>query len=124
MKVDFFIVGAPKSGTTSLYKYLDEHPNICMSKVKEPNYFTSELIKRQKLYYRTHLIKSMSEYQSLFLERKDNQKIGEASVSYLFYPETANKIHNHSTCDKEPDAPVVNSHARDTPHADSPAGVY
>ena len=31
MKVDFFIVGAPKSGTTSLYKYLNEHPNIFMS---------------------------------------------------------------------------------------------
>ena len=31
MKVDFFIVGAPKSGTTSLYNYLNNHPEIEMS---------------------------------------------------------------------------------------------
>ena len=42
MIVNFFIVGAPKSGTTSLYKYLDQHEDICMSSIKEPNYFSSE----------------------------------------------------------------------------------
>ena len=42
MKVDFFIVGAPKAGTTSLYHYLNEHPKISMSSVKEPNYFSHE----------------------------------------------------------------------------------
>ena len=38
MKVSVFIVGSPKSGTTSLYHYLDEHPSIIMSLEKEPNY--------------------------------------------------------------------------------------
>ena len=40
---NFFIVGAPKAGTTSLYHYLDQHPDIYMSPVKEPNYFAAEI---------------------------------------------------------------------------------
>ena len=51
MKVDFFIVGAPKAGTTSLYKYLNQHQDVVMSSVKEPNYFSKEELKSQKLYY-------------------------------------------------------------------------
>ena len=39
MKVDFFIVGAPKAGTTSLYHYLNEHLEVEMSSQKEPDYF-------------------------------------------------------------------------------------
>ena len=38
-KVDFFIVGAPKAGTTSLYHYLNEHSDIEMSSQKEPDFF-------------------------------------------------------------------------------------
>lgn len=40
---NFFIVGAPKAGTTSLYHYLRQHPQIYMSPIKEPNYFASEI---------------------------------------------------------------------------------
>ena len=40
---NFFILGAPKSGTTSLYKYLSEHPNIFMSKIKGPHFFSSDV---------------------------------------------------------------------------------
>src|SRR5690348_379750 len=40
---NFLIVGAPKAGTTSLYHYLDQHPQIFMSPIKEPNYFASEI---------------------------------------------------------------------------------
>ena len=47
MKVDFFIVGAPKAGTTSLYHYLNQHPKISMSSVKEPNYFSNEELETQ-----------------------------------------------------------------------------
>jgi hypothetical protein len=39
----FFIAGAPKTGTTSLHHYLDQHPEIYMSPVKEPCYFASEV---------------------------------------------------------------------------------
>src|SRR3954452_11245731 len=40
---DLFIVGAPKSGTTSLYEYLKGHPDVFMSVVKEPCYFARDL---------------------------------------------------------------------------------
>ena len=40
---NFFIAGAPKSGTTSLYHYLSQHPEIYMSPIKEPNYFAPEI---------------------------------------------------------------------------------
>ena len=47
MKVDFFIVGAPKAGTTSLYHYLNEHPQVEMSLQKEPDYFSDKAIQRK-----------------------------------------------------------------------------
>src|SRR4051812_41637422 len=40
---NFFIVGAGKAGTTSLYSYLSQHPDIYLSPVKEPCYFASEI---------------------------------------------------------------------------------
>ena len=49
-KVDFFIVGAPKAGTTSLYHYLDAHPDIEMSDHKEPNFFSDESLQLQNIY--------------------------------------------------------------------------
>ncbi len=36
---NFFLVGAPKCGTTSLFHYLGQHPEIYISPTKEPNYF-------------------------------------------------------------------------------------
>ena len=46
MKVDFFIVGAPKAGTTSLYYYLNEHPEIEMSTQKETDFFSDSAIQK------------------------------------------------------------------------------
>ena len=40
---NFFVVGTGKAGTTSLYHYLQQHPQIYMSPVKEPCYFASEI---------------------------------------------------------------------------------
>ncbi|WP_040414858.1 sulfotransferase [Desulfococcus multivorans] len=38
---DFFIIGAPRCGTTSLSRYLSKHPDICFSRPKEPHYFST-----------------------------------------------------------------------------------
>jgi len=91
---NFFIVGAPKAGTSSLYHYLNEHPEIYMCPEKEPNFFSCQEIKAQKLYYRKENIGSLKEYQALFRGVGDEKAIGEASVSYLFYPEVPQKIKN------------------------------
>ena len=96
MKVDFFIVGAPKAGTTSLYYYLSEHPNISMSAVKEPNYFSYEDLNNQKLYYKSKKIDSLDSYNNLFPIRNSNYIYGEASVSYLFYRKVPAKIKRYN----------------------------
>ncbi|MEE2931631.1 MAG: sulfotransferase [Bacteroidota bacterium] len=98
MKVDFFIVGAPKAGTTSLFYYLKSHPDIIMSSVKEPNYFTYQEILNQNLYYKKENfgINTLERYHALFPPQVDSKKFGEGSVSYLFYPDTANKIYEYN----------------------------
>ncbi len=96
MKVDFFIVGAPKSGTTSLYNYLSQHHSISMSSIKEPNYFSAVDIDNQKLYYKTKLCSDLKNYHSLFNAESKSCLFGEASVSYLFYPDVASRIFTYN----------------------------
>jgi hypothetical protein len=93
MKTNLFIVGAAKSATTSFHDYLSQHPEINMSSIKEPNFFSREEVSNDNLYYRgAPLVNSNDEYESLFVE-KDIFKIrGESSVSYLFYPGVANRL--------------------------------
>ncbi len=102
MKVDFFIVGAPKSGTTSLYKYLSEHPQISMSSIKEPNYFSNKSLKNQTLYYDQNIIEDLERYHQLFSNDSIEKKKGEASVSYLFYKDVPKKINDYN-----PDAKII-----------------
>ena len=98
-KVDFFIVGAAKSGTTSLYSYLNKHPEIEMSTIKEPDYFSNEFIEKQSLYYKKESIKSLNKYHSLYSDTK-NLIRGEASVSYLFYEKVPKKIFKYNSRSK------------------------
>ena len=94
---NLFIVGAAKSATTSFHDYLSQHPEINMSSVKEPNFFSSEEVSNDNLYYRgAPLVKSIEDYESLFIQ-KDILKIwGESSVSYLFYPDVANRLKEYN----------------------------
>jgi len=86
---NFFIVGASKSGTTTLYEYLNEIPEIYMSPIKEPLYFHSFI-------HESHMkrIEDTSKYLSLFKNVKNEKAIGEASPTYLFYPESPKLIKN------------------------------
>ena len=43
---NFLIVGAAKSGTTSLYRYLQDHPEVFMPEMKEPDFFVAERSRR------------------------------------------------------------------------------
>jgi hypothetical protein len=96
MKVDFFIVGAHKAGTTSLYKYLNQHQDVVMSSVKEPNYFSKEELESQDLYYASKNITDEKDYHSLFQANGEKKKLGEASVSYLFYPKVSKRIFTYN----------------------------
>ena len=92
MLPNFLIVGAPKAGTTSLYYYLSEHPEVFMPAQKELNFFSREEIEAQGLYYKDFKVKTLKEYEAIFEKGKGKKAIGEASVSYLFYPKTPFKI--------------------------------
>lgn len=46
---DFFIVGAPRCGTTALYTYLRDHPEIFMSPIKEPDFFADFLGEQRRV---------------------------------------------------------------------------
>ena len=97
MKVNFFIVGAPKSGTTSLYNYLNQHPEIVMSSQKEPDYFSDYKIQKQGLYYTKNRIDTIEKYIKLFDTTKKKVIYGEASVSYLFYEDIAKNIKEYNS---------------------------
>ena len=95
MKVDFFIVGAPKAGTTSLYHYLNEHPQVEMSSQKEPDYFSDKAIHKQGMYYGKNRVNTLDKYESLFVQ-KESVVYGEGSVSYLFYDNVAEDIKKYN----------------------------
>ena len=97
MKVRIFIVGAPKAGTTSLHYYLNEHPEILMSSVKEPDFFLEKEIDDIGLYYGTTRIETSDKYHNLFSDKKDEEIFGESSVSYLYYPEVPKRIKEYNT---------------------------
>ena len=95
MRVDFFIVGAPKAGTTSLFHYLDEHPEIGMSSQKEPDYFSDKDIQNRGMYYGKNRIDTIEKYHDLFDDTNSKLK-GEGSVSYLFYNNVPAKIKEYN----------------------------
>ena len=95
MRVDFFIVGAPKAGTTSLFHYLDEHPEIGMSSQKEPDYFSDKDIQDRGMYYGKNRIDTIEKYHALFDDTNSKLK-GEGSVSYLFYNNVPAKIKEYN----------------------------
>lgn len=96
MKPNLFIVGAPKSGTTSLYHYLSEHPDIFMSTPKEINYFSKMELDEQGIYYKDLKLNNRTKYERLFEKGTNKKVIGEASVSYLFYSEVPKKIFEYN----------------------------
>ena len=87
---NFFVVGAPRSGTTSLYEYLKHTKGVFMSPVKEPNHFA---VSASNDIFLTEIIRKKSKYLSLFKNVKDEIAVGEASPSYLRDPKASNLIH-------------------------------
>ena len=72
MLPNFIICGSPKSGTTSLYHYLNQHPDICFSSIKEPFYFCSDKYENQAGWY-----------ESLFENCLEKKVVGEATPWYM-----------------------------------------
>ena len=75
---DFLIIGAQKAGTTSLYHYLDKHPQIRTALAKEVHFFDYNYGLGEN-WYRAHFPTYLEKWRGAF-------KTGEASPYYLFYP--------------------------------------
>lgn len=119
---NFLIIGAPKSGTTSLYKYLKEHPQIYMSAVKEPAFFAFEGMNLDRSggpfeegvkhrpaeslkWYEERIsvsITHLKDYQELFEGVSNEIAIGEASPSYMYFSRSPERIHHYI-----PDAKLI-----------------
>lgn len=77
---NLFIIGAPKSGTSALAAYLDEHPNVFISNPKEPFFWSTDYPKlRQR-----QGIENVDDYLNLFRAASaEHLVIGEGSTNYL-----------------------------------------
>ena len=123
---NFFIVGAPKAGTTSLYHYLDQHPQIYMSPVKETFYFAEEMrpqhcavelqqqtirqVEETQAYLRGPMLKKRfagivedwDDYCRLFAGVREETAIGEATPMYLWSKTAPQRI-----AERVPEAKIV-----------------
>jgi hypothetical protein len=94
---NFIVIGAARSGTTALYYYLKQHPQIYMSPVKEPRFFAFEKADLQFCgpgdaeLHRSSII-NLETYQSLFQGVSNEVAIGEASPVYLCSPKAADRM--------------------------------
>jgi hypothetical protein len=87
----FFLVGAAKAGTTSLYASVGAHPNVFVPRVKEPHFFsTVDPPPHRHVFFPS--IKSESEYLHLFEAARSDQVAGDGSTSYLWDPEAPGRI--------------------------------
>ena len=89
--VDFLIVGAAKSGTTTLFETLSKHPRIFIPPGKECRYFsclTGNYV-GPGMIHANRYTKSLEEYQALFKRAKPGQLCGDISNDYLYYYQNA-----------------------------------
>jgi hypothetical protein len=98
MLPNFLIIGAPKAGTTSLFYYLESHPEVYLCPVKEVGFFWAYGMEvhlqgpgKERLKHR--LVNDLERYQRLFEAVKGKKAVGEASVRYLNNPRSPALIH-------------------------------
>jgi hypothetical protein len=77
---DFFIVGAPKCGTTALFTYLQKHPQVFMCGIKEPQFLAADILGDARQ------VRNWKDYLACFSEAEPSAKVGEGSVAYLGSP--------------------------------------
>jgi Sulfotransferase domain len=92
---NFFIVGAPRCGTTALYDFLQQHPDVFMPYRKEPHFFGDDLPQRPPFLDR-------SGYLRLFARAGRRRRVGEATVWYLYSKSAAEQIRAFN-----PDARII-----------------
>lgn len=106
--IHFFLIGAQKSGSTSLYEYFKFHPRVFVPEREDTHYYSYGM--GQEIVYERpgliskaweHAVKSWDEYESIFSASTDSVA-GDCSDSYYFYPGTAERIRAD-----HPDAKII-----------------
>lgn len=87
---NFYVIGAPRCGTTTLYSYLKRQPDIFVPRQKELHYFSRE--HAEASYYRPSVIRTEQEYLAHFADRAGRTLAGDFSPSYLHFEEAAQRI--------------------------------
>ena len=88
IKPNFFIIGAPRCGTTAMSSYLAEHPDVCFAEPKEPLFFCTDMP-------RLRLVETQNEYLTTCFDparRESCPAVGEGSVWYLYSAEAVPNI--------------------------------
>jgi len=91
---NFLIIGAPKAGTTSLYRYLEQHPQVYVSSLKEPHFFSfGEMDPADPAaFIPPRAIRTARAYDRLFNGVRGETAVGEASTTYLASRRAADRI--------------------------------
>lgn len=76
---EFIIIGASKSGTTTLWQYLRRHPDVYLAEPKEPEFFSKD----------DRFALGLDSYKALFAPALEGQRCGEASTTYTRWPHFA-----------------------------------
>ncbi len=97
---NFLIIGAAKSGTSALYAYLRQHPDIFASDIKEPGFFALEgetvpFAGPGAVEGERQRIRHLDQYQALFRRAGSAVAVGESSCIYLFSPEAPRRIRHY-----------------------------
>jgi hypothetical protein len=105
----FLVIGAAKAGTTSIHRWLDQHPDVFVTRVKETNFFAFE---GSRPHFRTYepaetsinnrSILTLEEYERAYTAASRESARGEVAPLYLYWPGTAENIRRHV-----PDARLV-----------------
>lgn len=103
---DFFIVGALKSGTTSLYEYVTQHPDVFLPEFKEPRFFDGppgpQPLRPGHNPYGNPPVRDAEAYEALFADATPQQRIGEGTASYFHDDQAPGRI-----AQARPDARIV-----------------
>ena len=98
---NFYLIGAAKAGTSALHAYLQQHPQIFMSSLKEPSFFALEGVS-QPWFFRpdgsavpVNTVHDMDSYAALFSGAAGKSVVGDASTLYLFSKQVAPRLHFH-----------------------------
>lgn len=96
---DFLVIGAGKSGTTSIDKYLDQHPQLFVPRSKEPNFFGYENMTEadfagdpDDLVHFRNSVTRLEDYIRIFRDAKPDQLKGETSNTYMYHRQAPQRI--------------------------------